>query len=100
MNSHPLLVWGGIALALLAGIVSVAIWTAGQFNKLHDDITHLEQSLILAIDRHEEFVSGEHVDLLRNIATSQDDINFRLGQHWGWHQAQDEKLREGGLCDH
>ena len=26
-------------------------------------------------------------DVLINIATSADDLNYRVGEHWGWHQA-------------
>ena len=67
------------ALAIIGLIVSAVIWIEVRFGELRDEQSHQEQQIIQAIDRHEEFVSGEHIDLLRSIATSQDDINFRLG---------------------
>ena len=58
------------------------IWNDSILSELADikgQLAMVEYNLTQTIDRHEEFVSGEHVDLLRSIATSQDDLNFRIG---------------------
>ena len=61
-------------LGLVGLIVTGFVWVSGEFN-----------DIIIALDRHEEFGSGEHLDLLRSSATSQDDLSYRIGVHQGQH---------------
>ena len=76
----------GIGLAVISLVVGLVFFMesqqAARFEHLEDSLEEIEtrlEDMVQVIDRHEEFVSGEHLDLLRALATSQDDINFRIG---------------------
>ena len=112
---HPLLKWAGIAVVAIPLLVaSAGLWWYFQDDKLRNEqwyqddqrwnaeiledlarvqarLAHMETEIIIAIDRHEEFVSTEHRDgaeaLLSGISTFSDDLNYRVGVHQGQHMA-------------
>ena len=66
-------------LSLLAPLVGGILWANNQFDALHEQGLAAEQRMIEALDRHEEFMSGENRDILIAVANLQGDINFRIG---------------------
>lgn len=82
MKHHLAIV--GIVLGLLGGISSTLVWMEHRFSGIEDRITKAELKLLVAIDRHEEWVSKEHqnnthhvnsllVGLARNIGAIEKD---------------------------
>ena len=79
MNADKILRWGG-ALSIILAVVGVGVWAANEFSGVREVCSTGTQEIIRRIDDHDR-------EIIVTIATSADDINFRIGEHWGWHQA-------------
>lgn len=112
MNSTAAAKWIG----LIAGVLAIAMvvatgWWYFQDDKLRNEqwyiddnewntsilaelalikgqLASMEQDIIVAIDRHEEFVSVENRDIKGTLTTSLDDLSYRLGVHAGQHMKE------------
>ena len=80
-----------LSLAGLTLIVGTVTWLENHFHRLETRLDKLEAGLVVAIDRHEEFVSVEHGDIGRSISTAQDDFRAELGFHRGQHHGDDHE---------
>lgn len=111
MGENPIAKWTSITVGLLSLLAMAAgVWWYFQDDKLRNEqwyaddskwntaiisdladikaqLSKMEQNIIIAIDRHEEFVSVEHRDVKGTLTTSLDDLNYRLGVHAGRHMS-------------
>lgn len=90
MTEHPVIKWAMIGItvvAFLAGVIAYAQSLRGQVGDVNLILSEVEQRQRDQFDyinvRFEELETGQ-LGLRASIATSQDDLNFRIGVLHGW----------------
>lgn len=88
-----------LVIASVTVIVGAVTWLSGHFQAIEGRLAELETSITATIDDHEEFLSVEHGDINRSIATAQDDFRSELGFHRGQHYHGDHFVIGAGEQD-
>ena len=85
LENHPAIKWGGVVLGFAGPIIAAILWASSvsvrldeQQQLIQDGQRHGE-TMFLQIERgFEELEEGQH-GLHDSIATTNDDLNFRIG---------------------